>query len=279
MCVYLAIKYDKQSYICRHDKEPNTDPHHLDIDGGPSTNNYSDRIKRHQLEHERQMAELDRRQKEQQIELERRSKQQEIEMKQKSAEMKEKYERELQDAKLRAAQKMEETESLLAKKRLELEQSLCQSEVNHQKKMQEKEAELKKLNEKCIRTNLELDTRMKQQEMDYRKNAEVLDRDIKIAQKDLQLKIMEKESELKASLAEDEQKFQKELETKKIRIQREGDEAFQSRVTTDLEITQADGSKVTMRETKPGLVTEIAHQLISAQMGQRAVPSDEEGSQ
>ena len=73
----------------------------------------------------------------------------------------------------------------------------------------------------------------------------------------LEQKLQKEEEEMKLKLEEKTESFKSKLAQECEELGKKADEAFTSRVTAKVEITKADGSKLTISETAPGMATQI----------------------
>ena len=214
------------------------------------------------LKNEREAAEFERKIKEQEAMLELERKKRELTLE----DERQRLEIDSQKTKFQEQQTSKELgriEAGIAQRRSEFELSMQRAEFEHKQKMSHKEQELKVLQKERVRMQTDMDVKIRSQEMARRKEAEELDKKMKKERQALERKMMTDESDLRSRLASDQHEFRKKLEEDRLRMEREADELFHSRVTTDLEITKADGSKLVIRETEPGLVSHMTSGLFS----------------
>ena len=217
-----------------------------------------------QLQKETYKLELQKMIAEEEARLKLRSKEHEQDLKQRQAELQLQYDRERKMFELKKADKLSEIDAQLAQTRQEHQLNLQQIEMEHAKKMQEKAEQIKRLQEEQAKKKAEMDAEFHDQNVTYMRESQRLDHEWKQAREELERTKLTEVSDLTKVLAQDKQEFEKEMERERLKIRREIEGEFLGRVTTELEIEKADGSRLTVRETQPGLTSQLADGLFGS---------------
>lgn len=201
---------------------------------------------------------------EEEARLKLRSKEHEQELKQRQAELQLQYDREREMLELKTANKLSEMDAQLAQTRREHQLSLHQMETEHEKKMKEKAEQIKGMQVEQERKKAEMDAAFHDQNVTYMRESQRLDHEWKHAREQLERMKLTEVSDLTKVLAVDKLEFEKEMERERLKMRREIEEEFYGRVTTELEVEKADGSRLTVRETQPGLASHLAAGLFES---------------
>ena len=201
---------------------------------------------------------------EEEARLKLRSKEHEQELKQRQAELQLQYDREREMLELKTANKLSEMDAQLVQTRQEHQLSLQQMEMEHEKKMQEKAEQIKCLQVEQERKKAEMDVAFHDQNVTFMRESQRLDHEWKHAKEQLEHMKLTEVSDLTKVLAVDKLEFEKEMERERLKMRREIEKEFYDRVTTELEVEKADGSRLTVRETQPGLASHLAAGLFES---------------
>ena len=211
-----------------------------------------------------QESELQKMMAEEEAKVKLRSKEHEQELKQRQAELQLQCDHERKMSELKTANKLSEIGTQLAQTRQEHQLSLQQMEMKHQKKIQEKDEQVKRLQQEQVKIKAELDAEFHDQNVTHMRESQRLDREWKQAGEELERKKLTEVRDLTNVLALDKQEFEKEMERERLKIREEIEKEFLDRVTTELEVEKPDGSRLTLRETQPGFVSQLADNLFGS---------------
>ena len=245
---------------CEHEKKPLQFTEKKLLDNDPSKLQALE--EKLQLQKEIYKSELQKMMAEEEAKVKLRSKEHEQELKQRQAELQLQCDHERKMSELKTANKLSEIDTQLAQTRQEHQLSLQQMEMKHQKKIQEKDEQVKRLQQEQVKIKAELDAEFHDQNVTHMRESQRLDREWKQAGEELERKKLTEVRDLTNVLALDKQEFEKEMERERLKIREEIEKEFLDRVTTELE--KPDGSRLTLRKTQPGFVSQLADNLFGS---------------
>ena len=120
------------------------------------------------------------------------------------------------------------------------------------------------MQEKQVKEKAEMNAASQDQNVAYMRESQRLDREWKQAREELERTKLTEVSDLTKVLVWDKQEFEKEMERERLKMQREIESKFLGQVTTELEVEKADGSRLTVRETQPGLASQLTDGLFGS---------------
>ena len=250
---------------CEHEKKPLQFTEKKLLDNDPS-NLQALEIKKEKLQRREEIykSELQKMMAEEEAKVKLRSKEHEQELKQRQAELQLQCDHERKMSELKTANKLSEIGTQLAQTRQEHQLSLQQMEMKHQKKIQEKDEQIKRLQQEQVKIKAELDAEFHDQNVTHMRESQRLDREWKQAREELERRKLTEVRDLTNVLALDKQEFEKEMERERLKIREEIEKEFLDRVTTELEVEKPDGSRLTLRETQPGFASQLADNLFGS---------------
>ena len=200
-------------------------------------------------------------QKEQKEKLEHERKEHEKMMKQEREDMILKYDTRIHEMNVDTERKILAVKEGLNSRRTQHSEDMDKIEREHQEKMREKEKEIARLKAEKEEFDLDFERKYGEQQRNLSERASEMDSQQHQAWDDWDRKMKERSSALEAKLAESQAKFEKKLEKQRKIMEKEAEEAFTSRVTTEIEVEKADGSRMKLSETTSGYVSQLATNL------------------
>ena len=216
------------------------------------------RRQRDRLEDERRKREFEQTQIEQMEQLERERKEHELLMERERQKMLLNHETQIEAMRMDTERRTSAFKKTLDSSRRQHSVDMEERARQHQEKLHAKKEEIARLEAEKEELETDFEHRYSEQQHYLSEKASEVDSQLHQAWADLDRKMKERSSLLEAKLAESQAKFEEKLEKQRKIMEKEAEEAFTSRVTTELEVEKADGSRVKLSETTPGYVAQLA---------------------